>query len=236
MPAEGAGGAEGVAWNGEDLVLHPEGAVGWPREGTLFLADLHLGKGEVFRSRGVPVPTGDTREDVARLDRLVDRTGAGRVVILGDLFHGHESRAPYVEEALARWRHRRPGVDLLLVRGNHDRVAGDPHPSLGVRVEAGPVRMGPFELRHHPPDDPEAGALPSDPPEGRPVLAGHLHPVVRLRGPGRDRARLPCFWLRPRTLVLPAWGRFTGGHAVPVRRGDRVFVAAGGSVVEVEVG
>lgn len=257
-PGRAAGGEAGAAslrWNGEALRLRSDGALWWPRGRILFVADLHLGKGAAFRARGVPVPTGDTQSDLERLDRAVEGTRAGHLVILGDLFHAPESRDTHVERGLTRWRAGRPSLEVTLVRGNHDHRAGDPDPALGMSVREAPVGLGPFELRHVPPRveergkpgsrrAPEAGAdsrpspeRPRTRPSGvLPVLAGHLHPVVRLRGPAGDRARLPCFWVRPRTLVLPAFGSFTGGWPVPAARGDRIFVPVEGAVVEVGVG
>ncbi|MFT5143901.1 MAG: ATP-dependent Lhr-like helicase [Rhodothermales bacterium] len=77
-------------------------------------------------------------------------------------------------------------------------------------------------LRHHP-EISENGL----------VLAGHLHPSVRLRGPGRDSLSLPCFHVGSRILVLPAFTRFSGGHPVSTRKGDRVFAIADESVLDV---
>jgi metallophosphoesterase superfamily enzyme len=65
-------------------------------------------------------------------------------------------------------------------------------------------------------------------------LAGHLHPGVVLAGPGLLREHLPCFWLTPRTAVLPAFGSFTGFGPVRPEPADRVFVIADDEVVAVE--
>ena len=64
-------------------------------------------------------------------------------------------------------------------------------------------------------------------------LAGHIHPCVRLRGAGRQRLRLPCFYFGDRQGILPAFGTFTGLGDVEVQNGDRVFVIADDRVVEV---
>jgi uncharacterized protein len=50
---------------------------------------------------------------------------------------------------------------------------------------------------------------------------------VRLRSK-LDTLRLPCFWLHGRVLTLPAFGEFTGGHAVGSQRSakERLFVVA----------
>ena len=57
-------------------------------------------------------------------------------------------------------------------------------------------------------------------------------PGVPLHGPGRQRERLPCFWLSGGGAVLPAFGDFTGLADVSPTEGDRVFVIAGTEVVE----
>lgn len=231
--AEGMGVA--VRLLGVDLVLRGDGGVWRPAKRTLFVADLHLGKGAVFRARGVPVPAGDSAADLARLDAAVGATAAERLVVLGDLAHGPGSFDEHVVEALAGFRRRHPGLRVTVVRGNHDRAAGDPPSALGFEVVGEPTRVDEVEARHHPPDPrPDGGGSDggSGDDDRRPCLAGHLHPVVSLRE-GPDRHRLPCFWWRTPTLVLPAWGRFTGGHRIRPVPGDRVVVLADGDAVEV---
>ncbi|CAN5704777.1 ligase-associated DNA damage response endonuclease PdeM [soil metagenome] len=203
-----------VPWQGTTLRLLPGGAVFWPAERTLFVADLHLGKAAVFRRRGVPVPDGDDTRDLARLAALVGRLegdppGVERIVVLGELVHGAGSWTAGLEQALERSL----PPERILVRGNHDLSGGDPPRALGFRVVAEGAALGPFALRHAP----RIGT--GDPPH----IAGHLHPVFRLRGPG-DRLRIPCFVLGPDYLVLPAWGTFTGGHAWSEQPGERIYL------------
>jgi hypothetical protein len=69
---------------GERLVLLAEKAAFWPRGGALFIADFHLGKAATFRRAGIPLPAGTTSENLARLDRAVERTRAAQVIFLGD--------------------------------------------------------------------------------------------------------------------------------------------------------
>ncbi len=64
-----------LTWRGEALELRPERVVHWPRERTLFLADLHLGKAALFRERGLGVPDGAEADDLARLSRVAQTTG-----------------------------------------------------------------------------------------------------------------------------------------------------------------
>src|SRR5258706_9161580 len=118
---------------GETVELLPERALFWPRTRTLVVADLHWGKAATFRAAGIPIPAGTTTSDLARLNAILDRTGARRILILGDLFHAAPGRAaPTTLAMLRRWRASHANVDMLLVRGNHDRHAGDPPAELEI--------------------------------------------------------------------------------------------------------
>ena len=59
------------------------------------------------------------------------------------------------------------------------------------------------------------------------VLAGHLHPCVVLGGRAHQRLRLPCFHFGAQVGVLPAFGAFTGMHALrPVPASGSTWSAA----------
>ena len=210
-----------VAVQGEELVLSAERAVFWPRAETLLIADAHFGKAASFRASGVPVPRGTTADALGRVDTLLDRTSARRIVFLGDFLHAKEGRAPNTVRAIAEWRARHSDIEMTLVRGNHDRRAGDPPAEIRIECVDAPLREGPFALAHHP------RAVP-----GAYALAGHLHPAVVLKGPARQRERLACFWLGAEVGVLPAFGDFTGVSEVSPADEDRVFVIAGEAVVQ----
>jgi uncharacterized protein len=205
---------------GERLLLTPERCVFWKRRSTLLLADTHWGKAAAFRSAGFPVPGGTTAAGVDRLERALTRTGARRVIVLGDLLHAREGRAPGTMRILLQWRQSRPDLELILVRGNHDRHAGDPPAELEIDCVDGPLREEPFVLVHQPRASSEGY-----------TIAGHVHPVVRLVGRGRIRERLPCFWFQDQVAILPAFGDFTGGGEVQPAPEDRVYVVGGDAVV-----
>jgi len=105
------------------------------------------------------------------------------------------------------------------VRGNHDRHAGDPPPEWDVRCVDAPHVEGPFVLLHEPAESGEGY-----------VLAGHVHPAVRV-GRGKLAEALPCFLFGRRAALLPAFGEFTGTAVVHPRPGDRVIVLADGELV-----
>lgn len=201
------------------LTLLPEGAVLLAETGTLVVADIHLGKSAAFRARGLPVPEGDTARDFVRLSALVARCGARSLVVAGDLFHAPSGITPELEEALDRFLSE-IGIPVTLVTGNHDAklkslpagLTHVPHLDLGehLRIIHDPAHADGSRLH----------------------LSGHWHPVVRIPDGRRTSLRLPCFLHRGNTLVLPAYGSFTGGAIMKAEPGDRMFVALRENVVE----
>jgi DNA ligase-associated metallophosphoesterase len=208
-----------VDYAGETVWLLPERALWWPAGRVLFVADLHLGKAATYRALGQPVPAGTTRENLARLSRLLQRYQPLQLVFLGDFLHAAQARTPSVLNGLRAWREQFAALECVLVRGNHDSRAGDPPPSLGIHGVNEPYLVGPFAACHHP----QLHA-------GQPVLAGHLHPVLNLRGPGRDHLRLPCFCIEAGLAILPAFGEFTGGWSVAPEAGRQLYPAGGQAV------
>lgn len=207
---------------GESLVLMPERAVYWPRRHTLFVADVHFGKAAAFRAHAVPMPEGSMRDDLARLTHAIERVDAQRIILLGDVLHAAHGRAEEIMAQVAAWRAAHAHRQCWVVRGNHDRHAGDPPADWRMACVDEPQVEGPFIMRH----------IPALSDEGY-VLAGHCHPVVHVRGRGKLHARLPCFVVGLRRLLLPAFAGLTGGGSFAREAGDRIFGIAEGEVIEV---
>jgi uncharacterized protein len=213
----------GLTLAGELVYLMGERALYWPGTSTLVVADLHWGKASTFRAAGIPIPIGTTSDDLARLDSALRRSGARRLVVLGDLFHAKAGRiASHTLAELRRWRSLAGTFEILLIRGNHDRHAGDPPNDLQINCVNAPAFVPPFIFRHEPVDS-----------EGAYGLAGHVHPGLTLVGRGLQRETLPCFLIGPRGAILPAFGSFTGCSVVQPQPGDRAFVVAQDEVMEV---
>jgi uncharacterized protein len=189
------------------LTLLAERAVWQETTRTLWIADLHLGKAASFRALGQPAPAGTTQENLRRLSELIDVHAARRLVVLGDFLHARAGRTPALFSQLAEWRAAQGGVEIVVVRGNHDARAGDAPDDCGFMAVDEPFTLAGVEGWHEAPPRPDTA-------DGPVFLSGHLHPVAWLSGPGRDRLRLPCFCLRARGIVLPAFGEFTGCHPV----------------------
>ncbi len=202
----------------QTIALLPGKAVLLP-DRSLVVADLHLGKATAFQAKGLAIPEGDSDADLNRLGTICEQAGATRLLINGDLFHSPAGLSEEIERLLETWLSTL-SIPVQLIIGNHDAklrrlpAALDPVESIDA---AG------FHIVHD----------PADAPAGRPAICAHWHPVARIADGKRTSLRLPCFLLRGSTLVLPAFGTFTGGAILDREKGDRVFVAPGDRVIEV---
>lgn len=185
------------------------GGLYWAARKTLLVADLHLEKLASFAPSGQLLPPYDTALTLARLEADLMRTGATRLIALGDNFHrdeGPASLAPAERDRISRLAGR---LDLIWLSGNHDPA---PH-ALGGRCRPGWQEAG-LHLTHEP-DGGQKG-----------LVCGHLHPAARLRVNGRS-VRRPCFAFDGRMLMLPAYGVATGALNIKSRAFEGLFDWAG---------
>ena len=175
------------------LLADPEGALYWPEQGLLAVADLHLEKGSSFAARGVLLPPYDTAATLARLARLIMHYAPRCVIALGDSFHDGGGPARLADDDREALRIMQRGRDWIWITGNHD-----PEPATGIG--------GTFT------DSYMTGALTFHrlPTGATGEISGHLHPVARIAHRGRAVSRR-CFAADKTRMVMPAFGAFTGG-------------------------
>lgn len=70
--------------------------------------------------------------------------------------------------------------------------------------------------------------------DGTYQLCGHVHPCIRLSGKAKQSLRLPCFYFTQHLGLLPAFGGFTGMHAIKPVSGDVVVGIAEGDLVRIQ--
>jgi DNA ligase-associated metallophosphoesterase len=191
-----------VVLAGVALRLYADRALYWPAQRRLLVADLHLGKDDTFRAAGIALPTGGTRHDLDRLSALIERSGAEALWFLGDLLHGPFADTRWRSD-WAQFRAQHAGLEMLLVEGNHDRAAARAGLDIQHRRDRVEDEHGLLVFAHAP--------QPAHEVDGRRLVCGHLHPVVRVPG---FRRRFPAFAQIGHQLVLPAFSLFTGGWLV----------------------
>jgi DNA ligase-associated metallophosphoesterase len=190
-----------------ELVADCAGALYWPDEAVLIVADLHLEKGSSYAARGVFLPPYDTAATLASLAHVLARYVPRAVIALGDSFHDGEGPARLADTDRAVLRALQRGRDWIWITGNHD-----PEPVAGIGGRfGGALGIGTLMFCHEP-----TGA------DGE--IAGHLHPVARVSTRGRRVSRR-CFASDGRRLVMPAFGAYAGGLNIR----DRAFAEVFGS-------
>jgi DNA ligase-associated metallophosphoesterase len=177
------------------LVPLVEGALWWPGERTLVVADLHLEKGSSFARRGQLLPPYDTAATLRRLALVVARMAPARIIALGDSFHDRQGGERLCQADRVALQELTAATEWIWIAGNHDP---EPPRDLGG-WSTHELAIGPLTFRHEPRTGAEAGEI-----------AGHLHPAARVVGRGRS-IRRRCFAGDGRRLVMPAFGALAGG-------------------------
>ena len=189
--------------NGLRLHADHSGALLWPEEALLVVADLHLEKGSAFARRGRLLPPYDTRATLDRLEAVLLRCRPRQVICLGDSFHDDGAIGRMAEEDMARLSLLTAAYEWIWICGNHD-----PSPPYNIGGRSAEFwEIGPLHFRHR--------ADPAAPPG---EVSGHYHPVSALRRSGR-KLRARCFAGNGDRIILPAFGAYTGGLNVL----DQVF-------------
>jgi uncharacterized protein len=218
-------GSSRVLLCGKSFIADSTGALYWPAERTLIVADLHLEKGSYLTEDGVMLPPYDTRSAFEKLEEALDRYEPARVIAVGDSFCGGASLSA-------------PDVDWLkdLIE---DRewfwVVGEsqqPIPDLTGAVTCPLYTLGGVKFRYEPVRAPVGHEI-----------AGRMHPIARVSEYGLiNRAR--CFVSNGMRMILPSVGAYSAGKNVldddfaPLlgREGLFVWVAMNGKVYPVSAG
>ena len=180
---------------GKQFLADMSGALYWPGERALIVADLHLEKASAHAARGALLPPYDTRETLERLAIAIERYDPEVVIALGDSLHDGGASDRIAPGDLAALRILQEDRRWIWVTGNHDPDIGQ---QLGGEV-VDDLTAGGLRLVHMPTDG-----------HATHEIAGHLHPAARLSLYGHTLRR-PCFIGNRLRLVLPAFGAFTGG-------------------------
>lgn len=182
-----------ISLAGQRLLLDPGGALWWPEQQLLAVADLHLEKGSACAVRGSLVPPWDTRATLDRLALLLRRYAPKTVLTLGDSFHDSHGAGRMLPADAARLATMTAEHDFIWILGNHD-----PLPPAGLPGEVAEWWESDGIVFRH-----EASGGPAE-------VCGHHHPKASVATRAMTVTR-PCFVASPHRLMLPAFGAYTGG-------------------------
>jgi DNA ligase-associated metallophosphoesterase len=180
---------------GETFEATAGGALYWPSQLALLVADLHLEKASWFARVGQFLPPYDSHATLTALASEVERTGATRLYCLGDSFHDRFGCDRLPASARGLLGELTSRLEWTWIVGNHDPGFAD---HCGGRI-ADEVELGGIILRHEAERD-----------ERRPEISGHFHPKLRVNLKGRHVSRR-CFVTSASKIIMPAFGSLTGG-------------------------
>jgi putative SbcD/Mre11-related phosphoesterase len=209
--------------------LFGERALHLPDAGVVAVGDVHIGLESDLRNAGIHLPS-QTLRMRARLEAILARTEAKRLIVIGDLKH----KVPYstsqeIRELPTFFRGLPAKVEL--VPGNHDvDLAGlidvEVHDATGILVDETALLHG-----HTWPSEEIMTA--------RTVVTCHNHPAVLLMDELGHRHKEPAWIRAPFTdvarkqypmlpgdaqmIVMPAFNELTGGTAFNALEGGRLL-------------
>lgn len=191
-------GASRILLAGKSFVADPSGALFWPAENTLIVADLQLAKCSYLDGEDVVLPPYDTASSFEKLEDALDRYDPERVIALGNSFAGLPSCgfSPHQSDWLQDMMEGRDWywvTSELTLSGPPDGIGGTfaPHMALGgIKFRAEPVRA------------PVANEI-----------AGGLHPVAQVSQYGH-LVRGRCFVSNGMRMILPSLGNYSAGANV----------------------
>jgi DNA ligase-associated metallophosphoesterase len=204
----------------ESFLLLPQKALIRTNDKTLIIADLHLGKATHFRKAGIPVSDEVFKTDLNKIDLLVNQHQIENVWVLGDFFHSN-SNSEWARFQL--WLETSSIKKWTIIPGNHDKSTLSESISNKMEIAESHILLNGIIYCHEFQEN------------EMPVISGHIHPGISLKGNGKQNLQIPCFFMHGLNLLLPAFGSFTGLAKIEPQKGDRVFGIANESILEIQL-
>ena len=180
---------------GETFEATASGALYWPSQRALLVADLHLEKASWFARLGQFLPPYDSHATLSALGEEIERIRPSHVFCLGDSFHDNFGCERLPANARALLTDLLSRVAWIWIVGNHDSRGVD---HCGGVIEPA-VQMSGIVYRHE-----------ASPSERLPEISGHFHPKLRVNVNGRRISRR-CFVVSSTKIIMPAFGALAGG-------------------------
>ena len=197
----------------------------WEEEQALILSDLHLGKTGHFRKHGIAVPQKVFTEDLQRLIELIAYFKPKQVIAVGDLFHSEANKELGL---FLKWRSDLPGIDFILVKGNHDILTKSWYDAANIKVYGGVHSINNFDFVHDPSEACEEA------PHSNFVFCGHMHPGVNIHGAAKQNLVFPCYYFAGKLAILPAFSKFSGLAMMKKTRDNTIYAIVNQSLVKIK--
>jgi len=183
-------------------------------EGTLVIADLHIGYEQALQKQGIYIPRSTYMKTKKLIRDMIDEVKPEKIVMLGDVKHefGVPSDQEWIEvKDLLKWL-MDMGIEVHVVRGNHDNYIISILKKYGAGFHDPMMVMGRYLLAH--------GHKPLDeiPASAKILLMGHEHPALAVKDHFGVKRKFKCFlkgsWNELIVIVLPAISLLAGGSTI----------------------
>jgi len=184
-----------------DLALYLE------QEKVLILSDLHIGYEEYLNKQGVLVPRFQLEDLTKKINNILDRIDASKIVINGDLKHEFGTISKQEWQDTIKILDLFNGKEVILIKGNHDTILGPIAEKKNIEIKDH-YKINDIYICHGDkiPDD-------EDFKKSKIVIIGHEHPAVSFRE--RADEKYKCFlkgkWKNKLLLVTPSLNLVTQG-------------------------
>ncbi len=205
----------------------------WEEEKALIVSDLHFGKTGHFRKSGIAIPPSVYKEDLQRLVVQIQYFQPRELIIVGDMFHSHANKEL---ELFLKWRSDLSGIQIRLVRGNHDILKDEWYGQAGIDLSSQTLSRKDFHFIHDISDqfNRKEGFIQNFSEEHSYFFSGHIHPGIRINGIGKQSLCFPCFYFGKKHAVLPAFSRFTGVAMIYPEAEEKVFAIVNQELIQLQ--
>ena len=175
------------------LILDVSGALFWPLKKAAIVSDLHLEKSSYLAKKGNFLPPYESFETLEKLSNVLIKKKIKQLILLGDVFHdnhGYErldkSTRNLFNEIILKYK-------TIFILGNHDKNINIPNLKTFKKL-----KIDNINFTHQLTDNLSV------------EITGHYHPKVVLLIQGNKISK-SCFIVSGKKIILPAFGKFTGG-------------------------
>jgi putative SbcD/Mre11-related phosphoesterase len=189
---------------------------------SIVISDPHLGYEGVMAKQGVLIPKVNLREMAESLAKAIKLTKAEKIIVDGDIKNEFSKvdqeefneLYDFIEFA------KNNGMELVLVKGNHDNFVERYKEPFKLKVYAQEALIGKYLFFH-------GEEFPARAAECSMLIMGHEHPAISVYNDIGRKEKLRCFLLgsymgKP-LLVMPAMNYFAGGTEINIEPRDKLL-------------
>ena len=183
------------------LKLDKSGILFWPEKKIAVASDLHLEKSSYLAKLGIFLPPYESLLTLNRLCKILKKSDIKKLILLGDTFHDNQGYSRLSRESRKKFDYIISKYDTTFILGNHDRNIEIPTVKKVLNLKINEINFC-HELSL----------------SNFYEISGHYHPKVVLKK-FNNRISTKCFVISKSKIILPSFGKFTGGLDV----NDKVF-------------